>query len=267
MRYFFLLLGIPLLTIGCQKDDDFPTTDGDHLVQYFESWGSGFRDYTYSYDELGNLARFQANINDEFFGEVEYFYDSENQLIEHINTSPFVDSLRGKSKYVYDSEGRMQELIGYTSKDFGMTFRETGRGLKFHYDEQGNLYRREDLFKDTSATPSTWAYAGINIFYEWEDGNIIKEEYYNAEGVKALTMLYKYDNKVNFRKDLPPYITWPLYQTRNNIIRKRYIDHLGHYPSVICKDCTYKYHYNRSGKPVRYYNTAEKERMFTLTYE
>lgn len=255
------------MIIGCQKEEHFPVSEGDRLVRYLDKWDSGFREYNYSYDESGNMIEIEININNEFFGNVEYFFTDENQLVEALSKDNPNDSVIAKTEYLFNNEGMLHEVVYYISEDWGMTYKETPRGLKFHYDEQGNLYRREQLYKDSTVAPSSMAYAGINKLYKWENGNIIKEEYYNAEGVKALTKLYEYDNKLNFLKDLPPYITFPITQTRNNYIREKYIDHLGHFATLSCLDCTIKYKYNKSGKPVMYYNTAEKSQIYTMTYE
>lgn len=267
MRYLFLLLSFFLLIIGCQKEEHFPVSEGDRLVRYLEPFGDDFLEKNYFYDEEGKMTQLQADFGDFHRAEFDYLYNSEGLLSIALRNDTPSNGLNAKMEFFYDEKRRLVEVISYTSSDSGLSYQKTDRKTKFHYDEHGNLFRKEVIFNDSTQAESQWVYFGKNIFYEWEDGNIIKEEYYNVDNVKAVTKLYQYDNKSNFRKNLPPYITLPLYQTKNNVLSKGIVDHLGFYPSLSCNPCKTKYHYNRNGKPIRYYPVNAKDLVYKLTYE
>lgn len=272
MRILLLFTLTLLLASGCQKDDEFSGTDndGDRLVRfavYYESEEQHVSNYVYN--EQNQI------INDHFlrYGIVEgtryYTYDQSGRMSQRlVLQQPPYDDIQVKVNFIYDEENRLVESIGWVSFDAGVTFEEPDRHrTKYYYDEQGDLHRKETVFSDSVDLENSWEYTEKDIYYEWENGNIVKEEWYNTQGVKSITKLYEYDNKLNYRIIQPDFFIFPENMTQNNFVKERLIDHLGFYPSVACTNCTINYKYNRSGMPVSYYYPSTKERVFKLTYE
>lgn len=268
MRFFiFFGLLVPFVFISCKQDDGFLLSEGNKLIRHFDKMDGFYFDHTYSYDHSGNMTMYKFDINGEKSIIFEYFYDEENRVKKALRNDYPPDSNLGKIEYFYDQLGRLNEVVSFYSNDWGDSFNLANNSVKYYYGSDGNVERLERIIRDFDGSQYYSPYAFFDIFYKWENGNIVKEEYYNSEGIRALTMKYEYDTKPNFRKNLPPYITWPLYQTQNNIVRKIYIDHLGHYGRLVCTDCRYRYKYNRKGFPVEYFKTANSDRVYTMTYQ
>lgn len=262
-----LLLGLTLLiAIGCEKDDDigFLVTDGDRLVRYtffYESKEHEVVNFIYN-----RQARVIKVVTVYFYGgkgNKFYEYDEKGKLIE-------VYSGVTKDKYYYDEEDRINEINSYVSKDGGITFEKSKfYGKKFYYNNRGDLSRIERLFAEPDGQDSSsYGYTIKDYIFEWENGNIVTVMEYNREDQLAVTKLYEYDQKANYRIKHPEIFGFHAEGlSQNNVIKETIIDHLGYYPSSSCMVCKTDYKYNRDGKPVWHHNPSIEDNYTVLIYE
>lgn len=267
-----LLFGLILLiAIGCEKDDDigFPVTDGDRLVRFVENYNSDeSKIHEYFYDDQHLLIRTEVK-NFRIPKRINYYsYDEGKRLKEILGTNyPPLENLENKNEYFYDGENKLSKAIYYTSYDSGATFKKSyWFETKFHYNDKGNLNRKEIIFRDT-VKQSSWDFEIENYYYEWDNGNIVKTEEYNRNGVLVFTKFYQYDNKVNYKVFQPEVFHYPEAQTQNNVVRVTRTDHLGYLTYFECRDCKITYNYNRSGKPVVVRSQKIPNTEFVLTYK
>nr|MBS0037955.1 hypothetical protein [Saprospiraceae bacterium] len=274
-RRFLLLFSLTLLlAAGCQKDDDFAgiDNDGDRLVRvvgYYQSKEQFVSDYIYD-DQNQVIKTHFRHVTAE--GTRFYTYNQTGRLSQAWTINHLPDNqTQSKTTFEYDEEGRLVEFIEYVSSDGGVTFEEPDRHrTKYYYDDTGELYRKETIFSDSVDIENSSRYTVRDIYYEWQNGNIVKEEWYNTLGVKTTTRIFAYDNKVNFRNDQSNFFVFPENLSRNNFVREITINHLDpisgvYFPSIT--NCTIRYQYNRSGKPASFYRSSRKEWRNELTYE
>ncbi|TVR87603.1 MAG: hypothetical protein EA411_06965 [Saprospirales bacterium] len=266
MRHLLFLATILLIASGCIKDDGksgFPVTDGDRLVSYsfvFNSEEYEAAEFIYNKDNriiksFNKLAR-GSNPYENY-----YEYDENDRLTEVFNSDI-------KETYQYDESGNLIKILFFVSRDYGSTFVKRDRaGFKLHYDYFGKISRKEILYND-GREENFWGYAIKNFIYQWEDGNIVKAKGYNRDSVRAITYLYEYDNKPNYRFKQPATHYFNAKSlSKNNVVEEVLLDHLGYYPSVNCRVCNKKYYYNKNGMPVFQRNSGSTESYVMLKYE
>ena len=268
MRHLILFITIILLATGCIKDDGnpgFPVTDGDRLVSYSFFYDSEEWDAVdFIYNDNNQIIKAWIKLRPGSNRIAYYFeYDENGRLTE-------VFSGHRKETYHYDESGTLKKILFYVSRDFGNTFIQGDQpGFKFHYDDRGKIKRKEMLFKNDPVGNYTYGYSIKNYFYQWENGNIVESRAYNRDSVRALTYLYQYDNKPNYRFKQPAMWYFNAKSlSKNNVVEEAIIDHLGYYhPRFNCNPCTKRYSYNNSGMPVFQRIGGSTERYVKLKYE
>lgn len=110
------------------------------------------------------------------------------------------------------------------------------------YGGEGNLSERKSVSPDTGTTSSIEKYF-------WENGNIVKIDFYGKDGAITLESFFKYDSAKNYQYGLPNFLKQPSSWSRNNIIESGNMDYTG---SIYwaCNPCRTSYTYNLDNYPV-----------------
>lgn len=275
MRNIILFIIILFFIYGCEKENDlgFEVTEGDRLINYTHySEFSNQTDIDFIHNDQGQLIKFVSNGGSGTVSLIDY--DENGNVVE-------MNSKSRKRTFSYDSENKLTKYRSYRSDNDGETFVPWPfvAGYNFHYDNHGIINRIESIYRDSLSENSTpYGYSIKNSILHWKDGNVVKSEDYNREGKIAVTRLYEYDNKNNIYQHypkmvLPSFVSVGFTRThaaelsKNNVVKETTVDHLGYYPSVVCRVCKTIYKYNSNGLPVMYRNPDIPDRYTVLTYE
>jgi len=211
--------------------------------------GSTFSYNKYSYDGNGRLTQIETAVNSSFLSS---YFDPDNPLGTELLTSAN-STITWKRSLKYDNQGRLSKVDNYTPKD-GKKFEFTSF-RSFEY-EGGNIIR-ENLYDETGE---------ITQFYDYtydQKGNRIKERYNVCifDGTPLNPKLnyertYKYDNYKNPYQILN--IAGPsFYTSANNMIEMITVWYTNNPRTETAKQL---FVYNDNGYPVKMmYDGGEEE--------
>ena len=211
--------------------------------------GSTFSYNKYSYDGNGRLTQIETAVNSSFLSS---YFDPDNPLGTELLTSAN-STITWKRSLKYDNQGRLSKVDNYTPKD-GKKFEFTSF-RSFEY-EGGNIIR-ENLHDETGE---------ITQFYDYtydQKGNRIKERYNVCifDGTPLNPKLnyertYKYDNYKNPYQILN--IAGPsFYTSANNMIEMITVWYTNNPRTETAKQL---FVYNDNGYPVKMmYDGGEEE--------
>lgn len=185
----------------------------------------------FHYNEAGQLTLINRSGEDERWRR-NFFYDGD-QLTSTVEFDNDGNSTR--RDFEYDAEGRIS-MVRYFS---GTTNSSNEERI---YNDQGELI-------ESRWVPINGRTPYINFKrFEWENGNLIKEEQYNND---RLLVFYEYEYDDNSSPGLYThrgFYAGNLIATANNVISFKFTD-VTVAIDAICNPCTQFHNYTESGLP------------------
>ncbi|TVQ45882.1 MAG: hypothetical protein EA362_08165 [Saprospirales bacterium] len=278
MKNLILIL-IPLLFLGCKKDDlPIEVSEGTRLVKQ-EIYLQG----TTLYKEPDFLRRFYYGKNGKLIQMEMYDRDLLKPIMR---TEKKIDELgnltlmkffaeRGEETMTMDSyneiytnpETELIEKISFFSiiDDTGILKKTDERHLV--YDDYHQLVADTVNLKHVSGSHSGLP---TNFQYHWKNENVVKIEKFDVDEKLVEVVLIEYDNSKNYR-------TWDLMRDgftlyhnlipkgKNNIIKVERFEFGAFRSSPTCNPCKTTYRYNSFGLP--YFSRTEYGKRVVYTYE
>lgn len=223
---FLLILSI----IGCSK---YETVNKSGIqLNYIYSTAPESRKI-FNYDNLDRLNQVKEVVIPLETWDIRYKKNKVSRIDVTNSIQSSVDS------FVYNEDsGLLEKTLLYLHLGFPQqpTRRRT---VEFEYNKRDKVIEKRSYDKD-----------GVQYsteHFEWKGDNIKYYKYYSFENIE-IESTYFYDNKCNYKKDYPIYLTDPINWTANNIVRIESIIH----NSLIetCNPCEIEYKYNKDGYPV-----------------
>lgn len=242
---------LTVLIISCAKEDSIVAIHGTKLISIAYTQNNRYWQEKYNYDEYGVLKSFEDL--DSTGRRYEFEYDSN--LIREIKTFNIIgNTLIFRDSILRDSEGRILTINKYSKKleEVPLTWI-----YEFQYDSEGKLSKRLTYFKVIEA------YTNIDQYY-WDGNNVEKVEKYDGNGVLNSEFFYAYDDQLNYKKEIPSYITDPVNWSESNMLQESFNDYTG-LIDAICNPCSVTNKYNLDGFPVEI--TYEWGQKLSLSYE
>jgi hypothetical protein len=207
------------------------------------------------------LIKIESNADGNMWIE-NYFYNLDGVLCQVVNSESYrgryeIQYLNKKlteysmfriadgkklfrDSVAYDSLGRIQKIFNY-SINSGTELPLTWI-YEYEYDHLGKLSKRSFYSK----------IAEVYFWYEkyfWNGSNIIRMEEYCESKEICYEYFYTYDNKVNYKANIPIYISDPLNWCENNVTSMNWYDYHGNL-DIICRPCVTSYKYNLENYPI-----------------
>ena len=243
----FLIILIPgALILSCQSDDDLDIPIGTSTqVSAFKIITS---DTTSFYMEYNRDSQLVAVRNDRQKIEFRYVYDNQGQLIEALDLNTRDGSLTRRDSFIYNQDEQIIEIIKFSSYKNDQV---PSNFIRYEYHTSGQV-------KETIHGPWDDSSYYYRLEYEWEDGNMIREEKYDPNSTLIGITEFEYDNKINFRRRLPLFGYDEIYKSSNNMVRLTRVKTPG-YIDYVCYVCLNKYKYNSLGLPVHQKTNTGRE--------
>lgn len=247
MKNVIILLFVICIT-SCSKNDE--NSPGTKLVSIEYNDDNRIWTENYSYNSNSEL-----NLIENFFPGRRYEIQYENnQLKEYATFRVDEDRLIFRDSIVYNDNGTIKEINVFSINAGGNSV--LSHIYEFEYDE------RNKVAKKSTYVLSVQEYRSTEKYY-WKGENIERVEYYNGEDL-SYEYFYKYDNKINYKRDIPTSLSDPVNWSKNNVVEMDWNDFEGNL-DVFCKPVTAKYRYNLKKYPVSI--KLNRGREMTLEYE
>ena len=189
----------------------------------------------FHYDEAGRLELINRSGLNRW--RRNFFYDGDLLTGTVLYND---DGTSSRKEFTYDAEGRVTVVAHYSD---GPESRETHNSNEERtYNAQGELIESRWVAVDRSAP-----YINRKT-YEWENGNIVKEEWYNND---RLLVFYEYEYDDNPSPGLfthRGFYAGDLITTANNVISQKFTD-VNVAIDAICNPCTQFHDYTEEGLP------------------
>lgn len=254
MKKIIFALIICVTIYSCTKKGGIAHTHGTKLIAVEYDYIDRDDDYTeyYKYNEAGQLQEIEEPLKwqrkqlidykDGRLHEVKTYETTENQLI-------FRDSI------VYNTSGNIDQIFHFSGNaGAGVPL---SRICEFEYDSNQKLVQ-----KITYALPSNERLQ-VEKYY-WNGDNIERVEHFHSNGELLYEFFYAYDNRPNYKKDIPTNLEDPITWTANNVTSIDWRDYLGNW-DWICRPCESNYQYNLDDYPVKIETNTKVN--YTLMYE
>lgn len=228
---FFLIYTV----FSCEKDDIVKIEPQAKIVSiehkgHNRQW---IENYTYSpKNELIQIDNYRSSGTTY---KMEY---KNSKLQEYKTYSRDTDRLIFRDSIVYNEDGNIEAIFhfsGYLANKLSLVKRYT-------YNRQNQVSRKSTFFVNANKILSSERYF-------WDGDVITRVEYYGEDEELYYEYFYKYDNKVNYKKLIPPDFSNPLNWLNYNIIEMDWHDHYGNL-DLICRPCTRSYTYNSKDYPI-----------------
>ncbi len=255
MKNALLILCYLLLFFSCSKEVVFDDAHGSKLISIDYKKGSKAIDnwkVLFSYNEDDLITRVEDFYVSGSRFQIEY---NNGRLLEYTTHSINDNTVAARDSISYNQNGSIKAIYNFTP------YPEDSLTLsliyEFEYSSENKLTEKKTYNVDQAEYIS-------NEKYYWNNKNIEKSAYYDDEGRLRHETLYSYDNKINYKKNIPIYVSNPINWSENNIIRSNFADYTGAIdPS--CYSCVTKYRYNLDLYPTLI--TYDWGTQLRLTYE
>ncbi|MCF6223293.1 MAG: hypothetical protein L3J34_06145 [Flavobacteriaceae bacterium] len=246
------ILFLVICFIACSNDQEVEQSYGTKLIliEYMEGDRNWIENYTYSSNDKLNIVEDFRSLGRRY--EIEY---QDKQIKEFSTYSIDKNELIFRDSILYNSNGTIQAIYNFSIN--------SGADLplstisEFEYNDQNKVSKKSTYFVTIEK------YISIEKYY-WSENNIEKVAYYNGDEELSYEFFYKYDDKVNYKKEMPVGISNPVNWSDNNVTEMNWIDYSGTL-DLICAPCIAKYKYNLNNRPVSIkYNWGRK---LILTYD
>jgi len=244
MKKICYILCVTVFFTACSKGDVFENTNGTKLItidfndsnKAIDSWVISF-----SYNEQGAINKIEELYAFGNRYEIEY---NEGILQEYKTFNINVDRVAARDSVAYNQNGTIRAIYNFTAdltEDLVLT-----RIFEFEYSNQNRISEKKSYSVNKGEFESTERYF-------WNNKNIESSQYYDSNEKLSYEIFYKYDNQINYKKNIPIYISDPINQTTNNITWHGFNDYTGAI-DLSCYSCETEYSYNRDGYPtsIRY---------------
>jgi hypothetical protein len=248
-----------LLLASCDLEDVIP--DGQRIISIRHSENPlGFFsqdkewEEKFQYDEGGNIVKTILESGTSFpsigIPYNVYEYDNLGRVFRNLYIDVASGHLVAADTIFYVGNSSQIDKISKSWNASKSVF-------EYVYDNYGNIVRTKNLINGKLIG---------YVNYYWEQGNVERKEVfrYEPDEFLAYEFFYEYDKKVNYKKNLPLYLSDPLSQTSNNIISEEFNDYYGDWEGL-CNPCTTSYKYNASSLP--YHVKASWGSTIEITYE
>ena len=191
---------------SCTKEDDIQNTNGTKLISI------DYKDGNKTIDSWKELFSYDNGVIDKIEDlyslgtryQMEY---KNNQLQEYSTYTISDDNKAFRDSIAYNQNGTIRAIYNF-SINSGVNL-PLSWIYEFEYSVQNKVSEKKSYFVDKDE------YTSIEKYY-WNNNNIEKIEYYNAEEVLRYEFFYLYDNKINYKKGIPIYISDPISWSENN---------------------------------------------------
>lgn len=230
-----LILFLTICLISCSKDGIYEDSYGKKLIsiEYENNNDNELENYYYSPD--GKLTKIEDFRSTGY--RYEFYY--ENSKLKEYRTTRINDEQPFyKDSIVYNANGTIKAIHHfslYSDKKLQIS--------EYDYNSDNQVIKKS-IYSVTGQK-----FTGIEKYF-WENCNIVRVENYSGDGkVFFSEEFYKYDDKNNYKKELPTSISQPIYWGKNNITEMDWKE----YNIIIdafCKPCYWEYKYNLDNYPV-----------------
>lgn len=232
-----IILFLVTCFISCSKDSEIEQYSGTKLIsiEYEDDNDSWIENYSYSSnDELVKIEDFRSLGR---IYEIEY---QNSQLKEYTTHRIDEEKLIFRDSIIYNSNGTIQAIHNFSinsGEDLPLSWI-----YEYEYDNENKISKKSTYFVTIQE------YTSIEKYY-WNGDNIDRTEYYNGDEELYYEYFYEYDDKVNYKKEIPSNISDPISWSENNVTEMNWIDYLGNL-DLICRPCVAEYKYNLENYPV-----------------
>jgi len=232
-----LILIFTIFIISCSKDNVIEQSHGTKLtsIQYEEDNDSWIVNYSYSSNnELIKIEDFRS------LGR-RYEIDYRNSILKEYTTYRMdEEKLVFRDSIIYNSNGTIQAIHNFSIN--------SGEDMPLSWIFEYEYNAENKVSKKSTYCVITQEYTSIEKYY-WNGDNIGRVEYYNGNKKLYYEYFYKYDDKINYKKEIPINISYPINRSKNNVTEMNWKDYLGNL-DIVCRPCVAKYKYNLDNYPV-----------------
>lgn len=235
MKNFIYIFFTIIFFFSCKNDDDsIVKTSGTILSSITIDTGSGNeRVENFVYNPNGTL----RSVETELFARKNECDYANNQL-QIIRVLGNDDALIRKDSFSYNEAERINKVFRFSNN--GNDSLEVRWTYEFFYNEENQVNKM--------ITSLTNEIIHSDSFY-WSNNNIVQIDIFDKMENLAHIYLYEYDDKQNFKKDLPYYSLDPLSFSANNVTQYTAMDFTG-ILDLVCNPCNHSYKYNLDDFPV-----------------
>ncbi|MFM7854896.1 MAG: hypothetical protein ACKO96_23940 [Flammeovirgaceae bacterium] len=240
MKAYYLIFFV--VTLSCCSDEAI--LDGTKIVSIKHSenplgllpkakeWEEKF-----FYNDFGTIVKMSETLSPASYRAFEY--NQNGRLFRIMRYDETTNSILSRDSLTYIGNAQYQDRLLIFSKNLLVN----PIIYRYYYDSIGQLVQRETITAPLNQVT-------VLEKYFWADGNIVRKQTYryNPNRFLAYEFFYEYDSKINYKKDKPMYISDPLSQTKNNVVKESFNDHYGDW-EALCNPCTTDYKYNASSLP------------------
>ncbi len=276
LKNIFLLLTFSMIFISCRDDDEnigsvasinpeeiIDTTDIvtpigftplrlTKLTQRINGsiYGQSSQKFAYDDDRIiavdaedENKVRYEITYEDQELKEIKAFNIETKELIS-------------RDSFSHNEEGMISKIFLFEKHYSGE--RVSLKNIKYFYYDDSLQLSRMSFYNIFSGKID-----GYNQ-YTWENGNVIQIDHYSHWDQLLHSFAYSYDDKINYKKDIPIFLGDPLNWSANNYIQTYWSDFLGDLLRW-CWPCDFEYIYNDQGYPT--FTKDIFDRHILLEYE
>jgi len=246
------ILFFAIFIFSCSKEKVIEQSSGTKLtsIEYEDENDSWIENYSYSPNsELIKIEDFRS-LGRRY--EIDY---QNSKLNEYTTYRMDEEKLIFRDSIIYNSNGTIQAIHNFSinsGEDVPLSWI-----YEYEYNVENKVSKKSTYFVTTQE------YTSVEKYY-WNGDNIERVEYYNGDNELYYEYFYKYDDKINYKKDIPINISDPINWSKNNVTEMNWKDYLGNL-DLICRPCVVKYKYNLDNYPISIeFNWGRKAK---LTYE
>ncbi len=230
-----ILLSLSLFVFSCSL---FPETEDRYGTQ-LESIEFSDRAMTWNEDFFYDSNRMTTMKSSDKIYELVY---EKDRIIEIRSIKQGASSANSKDSILYNENGTIQAVYNM-SRNADNRF-VTFRVNSFEYDYLQQMVQRWHIKISSQDTISS------NKYF-WKGSNIDKVEYYNSNNGLEYTSFFNYDNKLNYRRQIPTDLQDPISWSENNVVKIKWEDPSGRINiDCACETCRFDYTYNLDNYPV-----------------
>jgi len=205
---------------------------------------------SYFYNEASEITAITDSHNESRY-EIEYLNSKPSSIFRFIEGELFT-----RTDIQYSENGNIVSLEYLTPNDSGEF--DSGIIYEYSYDEDNRVIERikysveKDEYYD-------------RMKYFWSRDVIIRKEiYFDPSGPLFQEYFYRYDDKKNYKKDIPIYFLDPINWGEHNVTNYEVVEHI-FIPATFYRECSYSYIYNLDNYPTEI--IGQHGSILKLTYE
>ena len=230
MKKGILLLFSVLVIISCSKQNNEFNRTTDKVIKV-ETHNDGNNEWTVTYHYENDQLVLVEDLNGIGQNKViNYDEDKVHQILTYTRND---NKLVFKEEFIYNSDGSIDKIDVYSinagadlplSRVYEMSYNNDGlvKEVKIFNVSRNEYSRRTEI---------TWDNGNATIIKEYSEQNL-QVEYIND-----------YDDKINYKQNLPTFFKYPSNSSVNNLIKTDVTDYSG-LIDWVCMPCEMKHRYN-----------------------